>query len=366
MLTHCLLNREGETRKSAETLFMNTVYHTVETRNMLVHVLTNFKVKKRDVNVRRDDTTMKSFSAAFFVLVLPLLAFTPCITAFTPIGLETRLKCTVLRMEKIPFLRRFRRKTMETPPLLVVGSRLPDMNVEMLCNTNDGDTKWISLSLLQAMGEGMSILVLCVPSTKTCDSIHLPGYVEASQKLESLGINKIAIMTTKDRLVSQKFVLTTSDGTTVQGTDRAKRIPLVPAHTAVTVLACGDENLVKNLGFTKKMGSGIRSNRFILVLEDGIVHQVLREEGVEDCTAASASRVVEFLTPEPPSSPDAEGIEIDFRLIIAAGAILSIALYLLLATMLSEYGFTLPGAFHPIEAVDDPSPFDFQLLKDHL
>ena len=318
-----------------------------------------------NVNVRRsfvrDDTTMKSFSAAVVVL---LLVFTPCITAFAPIGTETRVQCTVLMMEKIPILRRFRRKTIEAPPMLAVGSRLPDINVQMLSTTKDEDAEWISLSLLEAMGEGMSIIVLCTPSTKACDSIHLPGYVEASPKLEKLGINKIAIVATKDRLVNQKFILTTSDGTSVNGTDTAKRIPLVQAHTTVTMLACDDDNLVKNLGFTKKMGFGIRSNRFILVLEDGIVYQVLREEGVDDCTAASASRVVEFLTPEPPP-PDAEGIEIDFRIIIAAGTILSIALYLLLATILSEYGFTLPGFFHPSE-VEDPSPFVSQLLKDHL
>lgn len=305
---------------------------------------------------------MKSFSAA---VVVSLLVFTPCITAFAPIGTETRVQCTVLMMEKIPILRRFRRKTIEAPPILAVGNRLPDINVQMLSTTKDDeDAEWICLSLLEAMGEGMSIIVLCTPSTKACDSIHLPGYVEASAKLEKLGINKIAIVATKDRLVNQKFILTTSDGTGVNGTDTAKRIPLVQAHTTVTMLACDDDNLVKNLGFTKKMGFGIRSNRFILVLEDGIVYQVLREEGVDDCTAASASRVVEFLTPEPPP-PDAEGIEIDFRIIIAVGAILSIALYLLLATILSEYGFTLPGIFHPSE-VEDPSPFVSQLLKDHL
>lgn len=305
---------------------------------------------------------MKSLSAAVVVL---LLVLTRCITAFAPIRRDTRLQCTVLMMEKIPFLRRFLRNTVEAPPILAVGSRLPDVNVEMLHTTHDGDAEWISLSILEAMGEGMSILVVCMPSTKTCDSIHLPGYVEASPKLEKLGINKIAIVTTKDRLVNQEFILTTSDGMSVNGTDTAKRIPLVQAHTAVTMLACNDGNLVKNLGFTKEMGFGILSNRFVLVLDDGIVYQVLREEGVDDCTAASASRVVEFLTPEAPP-PDAEAIEIDFRIIVAAGVILSIALYTLLATILSEYGFTLPSFFHLSEVVEDPSPFVSQLLKDHL
>jgi peroxiredoxin len=309
-------------------------------------------------------------------------------------------------MEKIPLLRRFirrRKSKLESPPpnTIAVGSRLPNVNVEMLTTspTNDGEPEWKSLSLLDAMGDGMSILVVGMPSTKTCASIHLPGYMEASPRLEMLGIRKIAIVTSKASFMNQEFIVTTSssnggrsgrNGTTLEET----KTPLVVqeqqlSRTEITLLACtangaGDANLlIKTLGFTKEMGFGIKSNRFVLVLKDGIVNKVLREEGVDDCTAVSALRIVECLTSTllPNSletNPQAAAIEIDYRVIIGAGAILTIFLYTLLASILMEYNvanlpslfrFDLSWLFHfssAQDATDSTTPFTFQLLKEHL
>jgi hypothetical protein len=78
-----------------------------------------------------------------------------------------------MRMEKIPLLRRFRRrknKLESRTSTLAVGSRLPNVDVDIL-NTSpvsDGD-ECKSVSLVDAMGEGMSIPVVCMPSTKTCE-----------------------------------------------------------------------------------------------------------------------------------------------------------------------------------------------------
>lgn len=328
---------------------------------------------------------MKSLSVVVVVVVLLLNVsrYTP-ISALVPMSTPKTHQphYTVMRMEKIPLLRRFRlrKKTLESPPpSLAVGSRLPNIDVEKLNTSPEGGDgeKWTSLSLLDALGDGMSILMVCMmPSTKTCESIHFPGYREASPKLEKLGIRKIAMVTSKTSLTNPEFTITTSSG--MMNGSSENKTPLVPTSpTDITLLAysADDANLVKDLGFTKEMGSGIKSNRFVLVLENGIVIKVLREEGVGDCTVASALRIVECLTPPPNSliNNNPEAIEIDYRIIIGAGAILFIFLYTLLASILMEYNVSLPSLFrfdlswlfHSSAQVKDDAS-SFQLLRDYL
>jgi hypothetical protein len=197
--------------------------------------------------------------------------------------------------------------------------------------------------------------------------------MEASPKLETLGISKIAILTSKTRLMNQEFIITTSSGGGINDNSENKA-PLVQSQTEITLLACAnDSNLIKSLGFTKKMGFVIKSNRFVLVLENGIVKKVLREEGVADCTAASALRIVDCLTPPPNSLENSEAIEIDYRVIIGAGAILFIFLYTLLASIVMEYNLSLPSLFKfdlswlfHSSAQPKADASSFQLLRDYI
>ena len=246
----------------------------------------------------------------------------------------------------------------------------------VLATTGQGDLVIAPTPILEAMGGTMSILVaMPAASTKSCASIHLPGYRDALSKLQELGVQKIAILVTNDKFVDQErtedtYILTTTAKSSDDGKQTTERIALVQeGGTAVTILIDTDDKLINQLGITKDMGFGVRTNRLVVIFEDGIVKQVLREEGVKDCTATSATRLVEFLTPEIlPAEEDPEAVEIDFRIIIAVGALVTIALYEVLAAFIAEQGWNIKlFPFHiekvnPVESVEEV----FQLLKDHL
>jgi len=315
-------------------------------------------------------------STPYSIVVVLLVILPPILVAFAPIPKNPR--CSATMMARLPkFLRWFGRDEKEEveapPPVITVGSVLPDVEVDtVLATTGQGDLVISSTPIKEVMGRGMSILVaMPAASTKSCASIHLPGYKEATASLLGLGVKKIVILLTSNKFVGQErtedtYILTTS--TSVIKDQIPERTALEQTEsTPVTILIDDDNNLINQMGITKDMGFGVRTNRLVVILEDGIVQQVLREEGVKDGTATSATRLVEFLTPEePPPEENPEAIEVDFRLIIAIGAILTIASYEGLAAFVVEQGWNIP--FLPGFSQDTPTPVEevFQLLKDHL
>jgi peroxiredoxin len=149
--------------------------------------------------------------------------------------------------------------------------------------------------------------------TPTCSKEHLPGYIKAVPKLESLGIEKIAIVTTNDRFVNDAWSETS-------GLDKS----------AITILCDGDGDFVKKIGLADDMGFGIgiRSKRFVLVTENGKVTYVVTDEGMEDCSATSADSLISYLAP--PVTKEAPAF--DFTML---GAGILAAVTLLGATQLS-------------------------------
>lgn len=140
--------------------------------------------------------------------------------------------------------------------------------------------------------------------TPTCDKEHLPGYIKSADKLASLGIERIAVVTTNDRFVNEVW-------SSQQG--------LLSDGAKIVILCDGDGDLVKSMGLADDMGFGVgvRSKRFAMVTNNGQVVELLTDEGMNDCSVTSAANLVELLTPDPVVEPDAT--EIDGKLIGAAG-----------------------------------------------
>ena len=280
-------------------------------------------------------------------------------------------KCSTEIFARLPnFLSWFRRDSPSetTTPVLGVGSELPNVEIDqVLATTGQGELVIAPTSIKQAVGNEMSILVaMPASSTKSCDTIHLPGYKDATSSLLQLGVKRICILVTSEKFIKRgrsedAYILSTSDA-------NAARTPLAQKdNMPVTILVDANNTVMEQLGVTKEMGFTVRTNRLVIILENCLVKQVLREENVKDCTATSATRLVEFLKPdEPVPEENPEAIEIDFRIILLFGAIVSIASYESIAEFIKEqnYGWSLP--FIPIRGEDSPVEEVFQLLKDHL
>lgn len=76
--------------------------------------------------------------------------------------------------------------------------------------------------------------------------------------------------------------------------DSAKDDKIDPS---ITVLADGDGDLVKELGLVEDMGFGVgvRSKRFAMILQDGVVSRLEVDEGLDSCDKTSAENVVRLL-----------------------------------------------------------------------
>jgi peroxiredoxin len=196
--------------------------------------------------------------------------------------------------------------------------------VEILTLTNadegggdkTGKVTTIPISIRDVMGAGKSILVgMPGAFTPVCTTEHLPGFIAASSKLQSLGVDTIAILTTNDKFVNEQWArqvgLIPSDDGLRGGAGGTKK--------AVTILADGDAELVKTLGLVEDMGFGVgvRSKRFALICDNGIVTDVLTDvDGMDQCNMTSAANLIRILTPEEDS---AEVDDVDQKTIALVG-----------------------------------------------
>lgn len=169
-----------------------------------------------------------------------------------------------------------------------LGTAMPDIHVELLTKSSDGSTETNEVSILDALGGGTSILVgMPGAFTPTCSSEHLPGYIEAAPSLKNVGVDKVVIVTTNDKFVNEEW---------------ASKAGLFQddAQDMVSIAADGDATLVTELGLVEDMGPGLglRSKRFAVVSEKGVIRDIQTDEGMKDCVNTKASNLVALLTPE--------------------------------------------------------------------
>lgn len=107
---------------------------------------------------------------------------------------------------------------------------------------------------------GRRVALFAVPGafTPTCSAKHLPGFVEKGADLKAKGIDEIACTSVND-----PFVL----GAWSKSADAA----------AITMLADGNGDFAEALGLTmdgSKFGMGTRSQRYSMIVNDGVVEQL--------------------------------------------------------------------------------------------
>lgn len=177
--------------------------------------------------------------------------------------------------------------------------------------------------------------------TTTCSTEHLPGFVKNAKKIQSFGVDTIAVVTTNDRFVNQEWGA--QQGLIASSQDDGK--------ASITMLCDADGDFVKSIGLADDMGFGvgIRSKRFAMITENGVVQTLLTDEGMDDCSATSAANVIKVLSPESVTSDSA--IEIDGKVILGvAGGIVA-----LLAVLISGGGGGSAPSTNPKSTKATPS-----------
>jgi len=155
-----------------------------------------------------------------------------------------------------------------------VGDPLPD--VPLTIATADGPKPTTSGEFFR----GKRVALFAVPGafTPTCSARHLPSYVEKASELKGKGVDEIACISVNDPFVMSAWG--ERDGS-----------------EDITMLADGNGEFAEAIGLTmdgSKFGLGKRSQRYSMIVDDGIVKQ-LNVEAPGEYRASSAENMLDQL-----------------------------------------------------------------------
>jgi len=133
-----------------------------------------------------------------------------------------------------------------------VGERMPAGTLKMM--TKDGPKDVSTDDLFK----GKKVVLFSVPGafTPTCDAKHLPGFVQLADQIRAKGVDTIACMAVNDVFVMNAW----GKASNCAGN--------------VLMLADGNGDYARSLGLeldAHGFGMGSRSQRFSLLVEDGVV-----------------------------------------------------------------------------------------------
>ena len=155
-----------------------------------------------------------------------------------------------------------------------VGDKLPD--VPLTVATPDGPEQTTTTDFFG----GRRVALFAVPGayTPTCSARHLPSYVEKASELKEKGVEEIACISVNDAFVMSAW--NKSDGS-----------------QDITMLADGNGAFSEAVGLSmdaSKFGMGKRSQRYSMLVNDGVVEQ-LNVEAPGEYRASSAETLLEQL-----------------------------------------------------------------------
>ena len=152
-----------------------------------------------------------------------------------------------------------------------VGDTLPDVPLAKASSEGPQPT-----STGEYFG-GKRVALFAVPGayTPTCSAKHLPSYVEKAAELKGKGVDEIACTSVNDAFVMSAW-------NRDQGSED------------ITMIADGNGQLADALGLTmdgSKFGMGTRSQRYSMIVNDGVVEQ-LNVEAPGEYQASSAETLL--------------------------------------------------------------------------
>lgn len=134
--------------------------------------------------------------------------------------------------------------------MIKVGDKLPEVTFSQL--TADGMQNPTTSDIFA----GKKVVLFAVPGafTPTCSAAHLPGYIALADQIKAKGVDTIVCTAVNDAFVMKAWA----------DSQNAEEI---------TFLADGGASFHKTIDLTMETGDfgGLRSQRYAMVVEDGIV-----------------------------------------------------------------------------------------------
>lgn len=152
-----------------------------------------------------------------------------------------------------------------------VGDRIPEATLRTM--TPEGPREMSSSDYFS----GRRVVLFSVPGafTPTCSAKHLPGFIELADDIFARGVDAIGCMAVNDVFVMGAWGRSAGAG-------------------EIDMLADGNGEFTAALGLeldSRAFGMGMRSQRFALVADDGVVTQLF-VEGPGEFRVSSAEHVL--------------------------------------------------------------------------
>ena len=139
-----------------------------------------------------------------------------------------------------------------------VGEKIPSVTLKTM---QDGTMKAVTTDELF---KGKKVVLFALPGafTPTCSAKHLPGFVQKAAELKGKGVDTIACLSVNDAFVMDAWGKQQNAGENV------------------VMLADGNAEFTKKVGLQmdgSKFGMGERSQRYAMLIDDGVVKQLYVE-----------------------------------------------------------------------------------------
>ncbi|MFQ5774710.1 MAG: peroxiredoxin [Kiloniellaceae bacterium] len=156
-----------------------------------------------------------------------------------------------------------------------VGDRIPSVTLYHM--TKDGPAPITTDDVFK----GRKVVLFALPGafTPTCSAKHLPGFVEKADRIKAKGVDTIACLSVNDAFVMDAWGKNQGVG------------------DKILMLADGSAELTKAMGLELDLtprGFGVRSDRYAMIVEDGVV-KMLNREAPGAFEVSSADKILEAL-----------------------------------------------------------------------
>jgi peroxiredoxin len=157
-----------------------------------------------------------------------------------------------------------------------VGDKLPEATFMVM--TSKGPAKKSTGDIFA----GKKVALFAVPGafTPTCQNEHVPGFVARVAELKSKGIDTIACTAVNDVFVMAQFAKATG------------------AEGKIDMLADGNGDFAKSIGLDidlSPFGLGLRSKRYAMLVEDGVVKVLNVEDSPPQHDKSSAETLCSMI-----------------------------------------------------------------------
>ncbi len=159
-----------------------------------------------------------------------------------------------------------------------VGDRLP--NVKLTQATAEGPKPVTVDDIFK--GKKVALFALPGAFTPTCSAKHLPGYKQLAGEIKGKGVDTIACLSVNDAFVMRAWAEDQAVG------------------DDIVMLADGGGEFTAAIGLdfdASRFGMGIRSQRYSMIVDDGVVKELNLEEGGEFRVSAADYMLAQLASP---------------------------------------------------------------------